>query len=429
MKILIISLELWADYSNGGNVFSNIFSGVNATFAQVYCSQGIPHNSLCYQYLQGTDKSFVKSSLLHKTPWRSFYPASEMSLERSNCESKDGLKSFFSKFKTPFFYFSRDVSRCCSSWKNKDLIDFVKQFSPDLIFAPNYSSPFMLKLDRFCQKVAGVPMVSYISDDNYSLKQLDFSLFFWIHRFWIRKEIRKTMARCSLLYTMTDEQKNELQPIFHLPIKILRKSALMISEPHKFVFGRLSMIYAGGLYNGRWRTLLHLAKTVVQMKSDGLAAECTIDIFTSCSNKKIVSKLVKCGCRVHAAVDSERLFDEYRKHDIALHVESFSKRMALRNRLSFSTKITDCLSSGCAVLAICPDSNAGLKFLARNQAAICVTNKKSLCHAIVSLSNPNVLESYSENALSLIGNDFKEEDNRLRLQADLLSIMNAKNRP
>ena len=59
MKVLIISQELWSENNNGGNVLSNLFSGFDAEFAQIYCSPGTPNNKICKRYFQITDSMIV----------------------------------------------------------------------------------------------------------------------------------------------------------------------------------------------------------------------------------------------------------------------------------------------------------------------------------------------------------------------------------
>jgi hypothetical protein len=51
------------------------------------------------------------------------------------------------------------------------------------------------------------------------------------------------------------------------------------------------------------------------------------------------------------------------KADIVLHAESFAKKEIRKTRLSFSTKIIDCMQSGSCLLAIGPESTASIRFL------------------------------------------------------------------
>ena len=52
MRILILSNEVWNDKINGNNVVSNWFEGMQAEFANIYCSPEKPFNKCCNEYFQ-----------------------------------------------------------------------------------------------------------------------------------------------------------------------------------------------------------------------------------------------------------------------------------------------------------------------------------------------------------------------------------------
>ena len=64
MKILVLSYEAWNDITNGNNVTSNWFEGMDAEFANIYASPGEPYNQCCQKYYQITDSMMLKSSLV-----------------------------------------------------------------------------------------------------------------------------------------------------------------------------------------------------------------------------------------------------------------------------------------------------------------------------------------------------------------------------
>ena len=67
MRILVISKEAWRDEQNGGNVLTNMFSSFpDSEFAQIYCNEQEPNNTICRKYYQISDRMMV-DSILHKT--------------------------------------------------------------------------------------------------------------------------------------------------------------------------------------------------------------------------------------------------------------------------------------------------------------------------------------------------------------------------
>lgn len=66
MKILVLSYEAWNDITNGNNVTSNWFEGMDAEFANIYASPGEPYNQCCQKYYQITDSMMLKSIISGK---------------------------------------------------------------------------------------------------------------------------------------------------------------------------------------------------------------------------------------------------------------------------------------------------------------------------------------------------------------------------
>lgn len=205
------------------------------------------------------------------------------------------------------------------------------------------------------------------------------------------------------MYTMTEEQKKQCEKDFGVPIKILCKNGVFPTEKEKkTVNNPLRFIYAGGIYLNRWKTLAALANAMRNINADGV--KCLLDIYTNNKLPDSQAQLINDGqtAKMHAGVPLDELKRIYAESDVALHVESFDIENRLKVRLSFSTKIIDCLESGCAVMAICDDKQAGFGYLKRNNAAICVDNTKQIEQTLRSIiNNPNELIQYQHKAFEL----------------------------
>ena len=98
-------------------------------------------------------------------------------------------------------------------------------------------------------------------------------------------------------------------------------------------------------------------------------------------------------------VSQEELKEIYKNSDIAIHVESKDIKNRLATRLSFSTKIVDCIESGCAILAYCWREHSGWTYLDREKAAICVSQKDDLRNTLKNIVNhPELISAYSKMA-------------------------------
>jgi len=420
MNILIVSYEVWRNTNNGGNVLSNIFSAFpDADIAQIYCSGELPQNSICHKYFQISDSMLLTSEKGKKLEELDY-----------SIDISAGSEVFENKFKRkiPGLFkeatlFARELLWTVFNWKTKELKDFVEEFKPDLIFAPCYSYYHVSKLALYAKRIAKCPMISYISDDNYSLKQIKFSPSFWVNRLVTRKWIRRLFAECSLVYTMTDAQKKEYEALLGCPMKVLCKSAEFAEHQKKFGYP-VQIIYAGGLYLNRWKVLAKLAKALDEINCDGIKAQMHIFSGSKLSDRK--EKWLNDGKNsfMHVQISYEELTKRYKSFDIAVHVESFDLKNRLITRLSFSTKIIDCLSSGCAVLAIGPSNQGGILYLKENDAAVCVTDLEELSSAVRNLvTDSDLIEEYSRKANRLGMKNHQKEEIEKNLRQDFRDVV------
>ena len=404
MKVLVISAEVWQDRTNGGNVLSNIFCDTGFEFAQIYCNPGTPENKLCTHYYQMTDGMAIRNFLRHKPIGKTFdlQASTNIKNEENPLVEQPNKKfySFFHNHRLGIFYVVRNFLWNTSNWKNENICKFVKDFDPDIIFAPCYGNKFMLRLTRYIAEMTGKSVISYISDDSYTLKQFRISPLYWLERFSVRHQLRKTFPYYSLVYTMTETQKVQCERDFGANMKILLKAVPFENIPEKRNVGMpIRLVYAGGIYLNRWKILGKVADAIRKLNLNGLKYQ--LDVYTGneCSAK--IKKKLHDGKNtfLHSFVSQEELKDIYHNSDIALHVESFDLKNRLAVRMSFSTKIVDCLSSGCAVMAICDEKQGGMVYLRENDAAICVSNQKRIFDTLNNLaSNPEQILEYASRA-------------------------------
>jgi hypothetical protein len=129
---------------------------------------------------------------------------------------------------------------------------------------------------------------------------------------------------------------------------------------------------------------------------------------------------------LHASIPFDDLMRRYGESDVALHVESFQMKYALQTRLSFSTKIMDCLVGGCAVLAIGPQMNAGIRYLYNEKAALCAWDRPMIQRAVQSLiDHPETVCAYAEQALACARRNHDPKTVRAGLNRDLETLIKA----
>lgn len=430
MRILVISAEVWRDDKNGGNVLSNIFGNTGYEFAQIYCNPGNPSNHLCKRYYQMTDSMMI-NAILHKGKVGKVinyaeYPCDEKEVIEEQAEQENrSFYDFFRRYRMESFYVIRSMIWKVASWDTPELRQFIVEFKPDLIFAPCYASHEMLAIDRLAKELTGVPVISYISDDNYGLRQFRLSPVYWLNRFVLRRNMRKTFKIYDLVYTMTEEQKYEYEKALGCKMKILRKSGDFTKVPEKKSVNKpIRMIYAGGIYVGRWKTLAKIAEAIRDVNKDGV--KIVLDIYTgnTLTEKQKLQLHDGTNTIIHKSISLDELKQRYAESDIALHVESFELKYKLLSRISFSTKIIDCLSSGCATMAICWNQHSGYIYLKKHDIAICVDSVDKIPNAIDSvINNPEHIIDYAHKAREFGLKHHQRENIKKEFMADLETYM------
>lgn len=423
IKILMLVAESWRSDSAGGNVTDNHFSGMDAEFAQIFTSADLPKNNTCHKYFQFTDSEIIKK-FLTRQPVGNVLNINQISKKQITTEKNDRkILDFFRISRLNFFYFIKSFIWRYSKWKTPALEKFILDFEPDIIFAPCYPFPFQLALTRYVKDLTGKKVVSYSSDDNYSLNQFSISPFFWINRFWNRYCLKKTYSYYDLIYSMTDTEINEMSSVTKKPMKILHKGIEIKPFQKNDIQSPIKIIYAGGIYLDRWKILARIGNVLKEINKNDI--KFVLDIYTQNSLTKRQYAALNDGRNIftHKAVDKNRLDILYKNSNIALHVESFSLKNRLKTRLSFSTKIIDCMGSGCAVIAVAWKGQGGLKYLKEQNAAICITDLSEIKKQLEYISlNPEIINLFSEKAYKCIVKNHNIKKIREKLYYDLLDL-------
>ncbi len=401
IRVLLLVMEPWRMDDSGGNTLDNFFRGMEGVkFAQIYCGNAMPENDVCTSYFHMPEDELVRSFFNRKKVGHTLdWPINQNSIDSSkqNKSNPLGIKTFIKRIRPSSLIFIKSFTCRYANWKTQNLQQFIIDFNPDVIYAPCYASPFQLALTRYVKQLTGKGIVTWSADDNYSLRHFNLSPFFWINRFWIRHCLRKTYPCYNEFFSASEDEIEEMSPIVGRQMKILRKGAVV---PESFtprtVHTPIKFIYAGGLYLNRDKSLIAIAETLKKLNKENIKAELHIYTGSDLNSKSTAILNDKRTSFIHGLVTSEELSKLYQDSDVAIHCESFDLRNRLTTRLSFSTKVMDCFQSGCAILAIAWEKHTALKYLKKEDAAICITSIKDIDSAVNSIvSHPEIIQEYA----------------------------------
>lgn len=405
MRILLLTSEEWNDAVYGNNVLTNWFEGFDAEFAQIYCSPGMPYNHICDRYFQITDSQMVRSiytskragCIVHKPTKEADVEQSKVNAQRTG--SYKWLKQLSLYVHTPMMMI-RDAIWLCGRYDKITLKQFIDDFKPDVVFCPRMYTPKLRRLEKIVSTMTEAPFVAFTADNEASLNYYSWSPLFWLRQLSIHHSFKNHVGLYRHYFMFSEDQAKEYHQQYGLPTSCLYKCGSFSEkfEP-KPVNKPIRMIYAGRLYCNRWKTLAVIGEALEKLNQD--EERMILDIYTADELTRKQEHVLGGfkHLRVHAPITSSQLTEEYKKADIALHVESFDKEFRLATRYSFSTKIIDLMASSCAIMAICWEKHAGYQYLKKHDAALCVSDYEGILPLLRRIcERPSLIQEYAAKA-------------------------------
>lgn len=382
MRILLLLSESWNDRAFPNNNMTNWFQDFpDAEIWTISGSGMLPDNTCCEHYFLISENDMLRSMLSEKKAGR-YYRLTTGQLSVPSPETDISNNKKIKRL------FAGETARLCRDfvWRfgHYDMAameQFICECSPDIVFSQRRGSVKMCRLESIVTSLTNAPIIAYTGDDEYSLHQFSLSPLFWIRRFWVRAWLRRTIPNYKLFYSQSVRQMEEFEETFHVPTKFLVKCGNFYKEKiHCGVNQPLQIVYAGKLYCNRWKTLAMLADVIRQVNQEAGQVKIQLNIYTGDSVTQRQNRHLNDGTHsiIHGSVPGSKLPEIFLDCDIVLHVESFDLKNRLATQDSFSTKVMDCLSSGCAVMAICWEGHAAYQYLKKQDAAITASNMEEI---------------------------------------------------
>ena len=379
MNILVVTKAAWDDRLASGNTLSNFFEGwENVDFSCLYSRAAKPNNKVCKEYYAISPVSIIKNLLRSSRIGTRFkYVYDDTKLEIDDPEAK--MIGAAKKNKS-IFEFVCYLAYSTNLWINKSFKKFVEDCKPDIVFCFGQSDPLTYKAVKYMKRHTNAKIISYYVDNLYSdaVSSLDFIQKLKNHYL---KEIAKMSDRCyAISQRMCDEYKKLYGKEFHL----LHKGC-DICKPKEKVNTPIRFVYAGNLFYHRDKILGALAQSIAKVNEGSVKAR--LDIYSgSPVGKDVLSMLnIERVSTLHKARPFEEIKQIMKDADVVLHVESFDEEQMKLVRLSFSTKITDCMQSGAMMLAIGPDSVASIDYVSHVPGCVVVNDLEKLDETVQSL--------------------------------------------
>lgn len=390
-KILIVSRLNWDDNSNS-NTLTNLFDGYDPDrIARIYIETKKPNTKCCHHFFQISEISLIQKLYKWRTPTGMVLDTDKTyDLSKDQERKEDNLMSFARHHRSSVLTLMRDVLWSFGGWKSPELKSFICDFNPDLVWLDGSPLILMNRLNNYVCAVANKPSCTFLMDDVYTYKSCT-SLFGRIYKFFLRRQVKKTVENASHVFVASEKMKCEYDGIFSIDSTFLAKGFLSnggqlnskeISSPIKFV-------YLGNVLIGRLESLILLAEAIHRINSGGDKRfelfVYTGDFVSEKDKKRLVLDESIHLCPSVPYSEVPKIMSD---NDVVVFVEALTGKANRIARLSFSTKIVDYISSGKCIFTIGPSDSAPVEYLKEHEISIVANSEEEIFQKLETINMP-----------------------------------------
>lgn len=401
-KILVVSHNCFSEITANGRTLSTFFRNWDKTkVAQFFVNNEMPYSSICNSFYRITDKDLIFSLLETKQIGREF----ENICFANELNPKKIRESFIQKFRNvkrlfpSILYMLRNGLWSTNRWDNNELNNWIDTFQPDLILLQPGDYSFTYKIARVIAKRKQIPLIVYNSEDYYLKDKFSISPFFYIQRYFFKKEVKMTFNASQLIIYSNDLLEKNLHKYFKSRSTVVMTSSEIKLSSIEGTNKTLRFVYAGNLGHERWKSLVVIGKAAKTINKE-LVIEVYSGIMPKEANKYFT---IESGIDFKGAVSYSKVMEVINESDIVIHTEGFSNFTKWDIRHGFSTKIADLLSSGKCFLMYGPKEIACVDYLIKNEVAWVATSDDELREVLSEIiTNDKKRGKYLENAKKLV---------------------------
>ncbi len=398
-NILVFTVSSW-NSKVGSNTWATLLSDYpSENVACIYLRDETPDNPVCSRYFNISENKVLKSIFNRKIK-----TGTEVTARISSSETDENLAEHNARYvkmsakRRYSMLMARELVWKVGKWKTPELDKFLDDFKPDIILHSMEGYIHLNNIIQYSVKRTGATAIGYIWDDNFTYKQYS-SLGYKIYRFFQRKSLKKLSKLTTRFFAISPLTKKEADKFFNINSLLLTKPLLNSPKEHTFSGNYpIRMLYTGNLRIGRDKSLLKLSNALKSVNSSG--EKIILDVYTQTAlSDDFFNAVENDFCRIHKAIPQAEALQKQNEADILLFLEDVDGVHSKAARLSFSTKITDYLSTGKCIFALGNKDTAPMQYFLENDAAVVCTDSEDILNNLKALcKNTDIINIYSKNA-------------------------------
>lgn len=285
---------------------------------------------------------------------------------------------------TPLIEIARDVLWRKKYWCNTDLLSWLDDFKPEIVFFNFTNNIFLPKIALFIAERYDIPIITAVGDDYYFNDRMSISPFYHYFRFKYKKLIRQIFYHKGAAVYVNDKIKEKYSTEFNLYGETVYFNSTVQRKPFSYIDNNNpKIVYFGNIRLGRNSALIEIADALKKINS-----KYKLDVYSNEQDEMYFKELSNhSNVNYHGAVPYAEVQKLILDSDIYVIAESMQEKDVVFTKYSLSTKAADGLMSGSAVFAYGSFESGVIEYLKNTRAAVVCMDSKKLVDSLQSLIN------------------------------------------
>lgn len=399
-NILVCTVGAWSNLS-GSNTMSSLLEGYpKEHLACLYIRSSYSDSEVCRRYFHIYEGRVQKSIFCRKTVTGEEYYLDDLLEPSLDLGAEKEKYSKYSKKRNWFYLFAREFVWVLGRWKSKEMDAFLEDFNPEVVFFSIESYIHFNRINEYIiKKCKPKKVLGYLWDDNFTYKQNSGNIGFYLHRWWLRRGVKRLVRKCDTVFAICPKMKQEVDAEFGINSILLTKPINQFSEikaaPHH---DPIKILYTGKLIYGRDATIAEIVDAIKDINKNG--QKILLQIYTNTELSPTMQERICVDgcCEMKGFVPQNEVLKIQKEADVLLYAESLSVTH-LTARLSFSTKMTDYLASGACIWAVGNKDLASIAYMREEDAGLVSFDGAMIKETLTQMiQTPKILHEYAAKA-------------------------------
>lgn len=402
MRILVFTVTAW-NSKVGANTWESLLSqykdNPDVEIANICIRDEIPDSKICSGYFTISESRMIRS-IFNKKVKTGLRVTVQQQPDCCDEYLEEHNKRYvkMTRHRRYSMLMARELIWKAGKWKTKELNEFIDSFKPDLILHGMEGYIHLNRIIEYAIKRSGAKAIGYIMDDNFTYKQSN-KIGYKILRFFQKKSLKRLANLTNSFFSISPMTKKEADEVFKIDSIVLTKPLNSIPEySEKTLKKPINILYTGNLLIGREDSLVKLVNVLKKINKEEIYY--TVEVYTSTVINQKNAEMLDVGfVKIHNAIEQQEVLKKQKEADLLLFLEDIDGKDAKTARLSFSTKLTDYLSTGNAIFAVGNKETAPFNYLIDNNIAFVADNDEEIEKNLLSiLENQLILDEIRKNS-------------------------------